>query len=189
MIGKVGVEVGKRVIEMRRRLRELIAYFGGKAVHPVLGLPGVSKGLAKEDWPRFQALAKDGLEFAQFTLQVFKDLVLKNPEYMKLITGEAYTHQTCYLGMVDGQNRVNFYDGQLRVVDVEEGADEVCAGAVFGLRGGACGAVELHEVHLLEAAGVEGFCGGAGDEPLRGGTVGAVERQRGFYDAVGAAGV
>ncbi len=118
VIGKVGVEVGKQVIGMRRRLRELIAYFGGKVVHPVLGLPGgVSKGLKKDDLPKFQALAKDGLEFAQFTLQVFKDIVLKNPEYVKLITSEAYTHQTCYMGMVDGQNKVNFYDGQLRVVD------------------------------------------------------------------------
>ena len=120
VIGKVGVEVGKKVIGMRRRLRELIAYFGGKVVHPVLGLPGgVSKGLAKEDLGRFQALAKEGVEFAQFTLQVFKDLVLKNPEYVKLITGEAYTHRTCYMGMVDERNKVNFYDGQLRVVDVE----------------------------------------------------------------------
>jgi len=40
VIGKVGVEVGKRVISMRRKLREVIAYFGGKVVHPVLGLPG-----------------------------------------------------------------------------------------------------------------------------------------------------
>lgn len=118
VIGKVGLEVGKKVIGMRRRLRELIAYFGGKVVHPVLGLPGgVSKPLAKEDLAKFQALAKDGLEFAQFTLQVFKDIVLKNPEYVKLITSEAYTHKTCYMGMVDGANKVNFYDGQLRVVD------------------------------------------------------------------------
>lgn len=118
VIGKVGVEVGKKVIGMRRRLRELIAYFGGKVVHPVLGQPGgVSKALKKEDLPKFKELAKDGLEFAQFTLQVFKDIVLKNPEYVKLITSEAYTHKTCYMGMVDAQNKVNFYDGQLRVVD------------------------------------------------------------------------
>jgi F420-non-reducing hydrogenase large subunit len=118
VIGKVGVEVGKKVIGMRRRLRELIAYFGGKVVHPVLGQPGgVSKGLKKEDLPKFQELAKDGLEFAQFTLQVFKDIVLKNPDYVKLITSDAYTHKTCYMGMVDAQNKVNFYDGQLRVVD------------------------------------------------------------------------
>jgi F420-non-reducing hydrogenase large subunit len=118
VIGKVGVEVGKKVIAMRRRLRELIAYFGGKVVHPVLGLPGgVSKGLKKDDLPKFQELAKDGLEFAQFTLQVFKDIVLKNPDYVKLITSDAYTHKTYYMGMVDEQNKVNFYDGQLRVVD------------------------------------------------------------------------
>jgi len=120
VIGKVGVETGKRVIGMRRRLRELIAYFGGKVVHPVLGLPGgVSKALNPEDLPKFQQLAKDAVEFAQFTLQVFKDIVLKNSEYVKLITSEAYTHKTYYMGMVDEKNRVNFYDGMLRVVDPE----------------------------------------------------------------------
>ena len=120
VIGKVGVETGKRVIGMRRRLRELIAYFGGKVVHPVLGLPGgVSKALNPEDLPKFQQLAKDAVEFAQFTLQVFKDIVLKNSEYVKLITSEAYTHKTYYMGMVDEKNRVNFYDGMLRVVNPE----------------------------------------------------------------------
>jgi F420-non-reducing hydrogenase large subunit len=118
VIQKVGADTGKRVIAMRRQVRDLISYFGGKVIHPVLGLPGgVSKGLAKEDLPRFQALAKDAVEFAQFTLQVFKDIVLKNPEYVKLITSEAYTHKTYYMGLVDEKNRENFYDGQVRVVD------------------------------------------------------------------------
>ena len=120
VIGKVGVEVGKRVIGMRRRLRELISYFGGKVIHPVLGLPGgVSKAMNPADLPRFKELAKDNLEFALFTLQVFKDIVLKNAEYVKLITSEAYTHKTYYMGLVDEKNQVNFYDGQLRVVDCE----------------------------------------------------------------------
>jgi len=118
VIEKVGVEVGRRVISMRRRLRELIAYFGGKVIHPVLGLPGgVSKGLQPEDLPPFQELAKDTLDFALFTLQVFRDIVLKNPDYVKLITSDAYTHRTYYMGLVDAQNRVNFYDGLVRVVD------------------------------------------------------------------------
>jgi F420-non-reducing hydrogenase large subunit len=51
-----------------------------------------------------------------FTNQVFKDLVWKNPEYVKLITSDAYTHRTYYMGLVDEQNRVNFYDGRLRIV-------------------------------------------------------------------------
>ena len=118
VIGKVGVEVGKKVISMRRRLREIIAYFGGKVVHPVLGQPGgVSKGLDPAELSKFRAVAREGLEFALFTNQVFHDLVLKNPDYVKLITGDDYTHRTYYMGMVDAQNRVNFYDGLLRIVD------------------------------------------------------------------------
>jgi F420-non-reducing hydrogenase large subunit len=118
VIAKVGVETGKKVISMRRRLRELIAYFGGKVIHPVFGLPGgVSKGLKPEDLPPFKELAKDTLDFALFTLQVFKDIVLKNPDYVKLITSDPYTHRTYYMGLVDARNRVNFYDGLVRVVD------------------------------------------------------------------------
>lgn len=118
VVQRVGVEVGKKVIAMRRRLRDLIAYFGGKVVHPVLGLPGgVSKGLKAEDLAQFQELAKDALEFALFTLQVFKDIVLRNAQYVNLITSDLYTHRTYYMGMMDPQNRVNFYDGLLRVVD------------------------------------------------------------------------
>lgn len=118
VIQKVGVETGRKVISMRRRLRELLAYFGGKAIHPVLGLPGgVSKALDPAELPRFKALASDALAFAQFTLEVFRDLVLKNPDYIRLITSDTYTHRTYYMGLVDGQNRVSFYDGQIRVVD------------------------------------------------------------------------
>jgi F420-non-reducing hydrogenase large subunit len=125
VIGKVGLEAGKRVIATRRRLRELIAYFGGKVVHPVLGLPGgVSKPLKKDDLPKFQELAKDGVDFALWTLEVFKKLVLGNPDYVKLITSDTFTHKTCYMGMVDERNKVSFYDGKLRVVDCD--GREVC---------------------------------------------------------------
>jgi F420-non-reducing hydrogenase large subunit len=118
VVQKVGVEVGKQVISMRRRLRELIAYFGGKVIHPVLGLPGgVAKGLKPEDLPKFQTLAKEALDFSLFTLQVFKDIVLRNAQYVNLVTSDTYTHRTHYLGMVDAQNKVSFYDGLQRIVD------------------------------------------------------------------------
>ncbi len=118
VIGKVGVEVGRRVISTRRRLRELISYLGGKVVHPVFGLPGgVAKGIAPGDLPQFREVAAEGLEFARFTLQVFRDIVLKNPEYRELISSDAFTHPTYYMGLVDGDNKINFYDGAIRVVD------------------------------------------------------------------------
>jgi len=125
VIGKVGLEAGKRVIATRKRLRELIAYFGGKVVHPVLGLPGgVSKGLQSGDLAKFQELAKDGVEFAEWTLGVFKQIVLGNPDYVQMIQSDPFTHKTCYMGMVDDQNKVSFYDGKIRVVDCY--GQEVC---------------------------------------------------------------
>ncbi|MQY67383.1 MAG: Ni/Fe hydrogenase subunit alpha, partial [Dehalococcoidia bacterium] len=45
------------------------------------------------------------------------DVVLKNKEYVDLITGDIYSHKTYYMGLVDDKNKVNFYDGQIRVVD------------------------------------------------------------------------
>jgi F420-non-reducing hydrogenase large subunit len=77
----------------------------------------VAKGIAQEDLAGFQELAKDSLDFALFTLQVFKDIVLSNKDYVDLIVSDAYTHRTYYMGTVDVHNRVNFYDGMIRVVD------------------------------------------------------------------------
>src|ERR1039458_4609714 len=92
VIGKVGIEAGKKVISSRKRLHAFLAYFGGKVVHPVLGLPGgVSKALKVEDLPRFKQLAQDGFEFAMWTLDVFKKIVLANPDYVKMIVSDAFT--------------------------------------------------------------------------------------------------
>jgi F420-non-reducing hydrogenase large subunit len=117
VIAKVGTETGKKVIAMRRRLRELIALAGGKVAHPVFGLPGgVAKRFTPEMQKQFQEVAAEAVGFAQFTLRLFEDVVLKNHDYVDLILSDAYTHRTYYLGMVDPRNRVNFYDGMLRVV-------------------------------------------------------------------------
>jgi len=117
VIGKVGVDIGKKVIAMRRELRELISLLGGKVVHPVLGLPGgVAKRVKPEDQERFKKVAADAVEFAKFTLGIFEDVVLKNADYVNLIVSDAFTHHTYYMGLVDENNHVNFYDGKIRVV-------------------------------------------------------------------------
>jgi F420-non-reducing hydrogenase large subunit len=91
---------------------------GGRAVHPVFGQPGgISKGIDEEERREIEQIAKDSLEFAKLSLKVFDDIVLKNKEYVDMIVSDAYTHKTYYMGMVDGNNKVNFYDGKVRVVD------------------------------------------------------------------------
>jgi F420-non-reducing hydrogenase large subunit len=120
VIGKVGLEIAGKVIAMRKACREIITYFGGRVIHPVCGLPGgVSKPLTEEDRLKFVEVAKNGVEFAQFSLKIFEDVVLKNKEYVDLVAGDIYRHETYYMGLVDGQNKVNFYDGDIRVVSPE----------------------------------------------------------------------
>ena len=48
--------------------------------------------------------------------KLFEDVVLKNSDYVKLITGDIYVHRTYNMGTVDANNCVNFYDGKIRVV-------------------------------------------------------------------------
>jgi F420-non-reducing hydrogenase large subunit len=115
---KVGVETGKAVIGIRKRCRELMGELGGKPIHPVLGVAGgVAKPVSPEVAEKCKAFGKDAVAFARFTLQAFDDLVLKNKSYVDLILGDTYRLETGYMGMVDRAGRVNFYDGDVRVID------------------------------------------------------------------------
>ena len=116
VIHKVGVDIGKQVIECRKRNHEVIKILGGRGVHPVAGLPGGwSKAMTKEEQEEILAYAKQNIEFALFSLQLFDDIVLANQAYVDLIVSGIFTHQTYYMGTVDDNNHINFYDGLIRV--------------------------------------------------------------------------
>jgi F420-non-reducing hydrogenase large subunit len=120
VIEKVGLDVAKDVIKHRAYGQKMTAMLGGKATHPVCGLPGgVSKGLSKEEVKEIEKMGKSCVEFAKFTLQLFEDVVLKNEKYVDLILSDPYTLKTYNMGLVDKNNRVNFYDGDIRVTDPE----------------------------------------------------------------------
>jgi F420-non-reducing hydrogenase large subunit len=118
VIGKVGMELAGAVIKTRMQNHHVIQMLGGRPVHPVFGLPGgVSKGLNTAERAEAEQIARDSLEFAKLSLKVFDDIVLKNKAYVDLILSDTFTHKTYYMGMVDANNKVNFYDGNIRVVD------------------------------------------------------------------------
>src|SRR4030042_1669954 len=120
VIGKVGLELGGAVIKTRIRNHHIIHMIGGRGVHPVFGLPGgVSRGLNEAERKEVEEIALESLEFAKLSLKVFDDIVLKNKAYVDLILSDAYTHKTYYMGLVDSKNKVNFYDGKVRIVDPE----------------------------------------------------------------------
>src|SRR3990172_1384309 len=58
-------------------------------------------------------------DFTQFSLQLFRDVVLANPGYVDLILNGPYTLQVQNMGLVDANNAPNFYHGKVRVVDCE----------------------------------------------------------------------
>ncbi len=120
VVGAVGDEVAGKVIDMRRRVREIITLCAGKPIHPVLGLPGgVAKAIPRRERERIAQVSRDAVEFSQFTLDLFTKVVLDNKTYLELATSNTYYHETYYMGLVDEHNRVNVYDGDVRVVDPE----------------------------------------------------------------------
>jgi F420-non-reducing hydrogenase large subunit len=118
VIHKVGVDIGMQVINCRRRNHHVIKMLGGRGIHPVAGLPGGwSKSITEEERQEIEGIAGENIEFAQFSLQLFADVVLANQAYVDLIVSDTFTHRTYYMGTVDENNQVNFYDGKIRVVD------------------------------------------------------------------------
>ena len=120
VIHKVGVEIGMQVINCRKRNHHAIKMLGGRGIHPVAGLPGGwSKPVTEEERQELEQIARENVEFGLFSLQLFADVVLGNQEYVDLILSDAYTDKTYYMGTVDKNNKINFYDGMIRVTDPE----------------------------------------------------------------------
>ncbi len=118
VIHKVGLEIGGKVINARKAGHAVIEMIGGRKVHPCTSIPGgLTKGITEEQRKEIEALGRWAVEFGQFSLKLFNDIVLANKAYVDLILGDVYTHHTYYMGMVDANNKVNFYDGKVRVVD------------------------------------------------------------------------
>lgn len=125
VINKVGLEIAGEVIKHRAFAQDIQAMIGGKATHPVCGLPGgMSKAITEEEREEIEEKAKSCVEFGKFSLKIFDDVVLANKEYVEVITGNIYAMKSYYMGLVDENNKVNFYDGNIRVVD-EEGREFV----------------------------------------------------------------
>jgi len=117
VIHKVGLEIGGKVIQMRKYGHNVVEIIGGRKVHPCTSIPGgLTKGINEEQRKEIEQMGRWAIEFAQFSLKVFNDIVLSNKTYLDLILGDIYTHKTYYMGMVDENNKVNFYDGKVRVV-------------------------------------------------------------------------
>jgi len=125
VVAKVGLEIGGAVIKARAQAQNIQQILGGRSTHLVWCIPGgVSKGLKPEELAEIKPMVDNLYDFTQFSLKLFKDVVLGNKEYVDLILNGPYTLDVHNMGLVDQDNAPNFYDGKVRVVDFQ--GKEIC---------------------------------------------------------------
>ena len=102
----------------RNTAREIIARISGSALYPVFGLPGgISKALSRKIAILHCRLQVSMIAFAKLSLDLFEKLLMKKSVLSELMTDPIYYQPTYYLGMVDADGKLSFYDGRIRIVD------------------------------------------------------------------------
>ncbi|XRP96708.1 F420-non-reducing hydrogenase Vhu subunit A [Methanocaldococcus sp. 16A] len=103
-------EAAKQAIALRKFGQKIVEAIGGKAIHPVTGIPGgQAKRLTEEERDELLKDADQMIEYAKNGIELIKQI---NEQYMEQIKTLGVI-DTWYLGLVkDGKH--NFYDGTLR---------------------------------------------------------------------------
>lgn len=118
VIDRLGPDIGKRVIEIRRKNRDIIRYIFGKAPHPEGGVPGgVPRGIPETERCWIAEAAEESVSFIQDALRIFKEVVLGDKGCRDLLEEAAYSVRTCSMAVVDNSDRVAFLDGAVKVTD------------------------------------------------------------------------
>jgi len=116
VIEKYGEKIGLEVIKHRAYGQKITEIIGGKATHPVCGVPGgVTKGISEEERKEIEEMAKSCVDFSLFTLDIFKKNILKSDDYKDLFFNEKYELTVYNMGLVDDDKSLNFYDGKVRI--------------------------------------------------------------------------
>jgi len=120
LIQKMGKSQVEKVIALRKACREIMGYLGGKPVHPSFGVPGgVLQSMDNTAREKFLETSRQAIVFAQQALEIFEQVVLSNKDYMDMLFDDAFKIHTYYMGTVDSDDRMNLYDGTIKIIDPE----------------------------------------------------------------------
>jgi NAD-reducing hydrogenase large subunit len=99
-------QIGQRVIEM----------LGGKRIHPTWAVPGgVNEPLTAEKRADILAMVPDGIAIVERTLPWLKAAADRFPDEVRTFA----SFSSLFMGLVDEQGQIDYYDGRLRVVDAD----------------------------------------------------------------------
>jgi F420-non-reducing hydrogenase large subunit len=111
-------ELGRKAIKWHTEAEKIQKLIGGRAVHTPLAIPGgVSKGVTENEKEKIENATKGMLEFSLDAIDLFKKKVVENEQFHNLFLGERYKVETYYMGIIDEKDKMNLYDGKLRIID------------------------------------------------------------------------
>lgn len=120
-------QLGQKAIRLRQIGQNIVERVGGRSIHPVTAIPGgMSKPLEHAD--RFYSLKEleEALELAQLAITTWRRLQ-ETREEMQFTLGSM---DSMYLAMTANDN-LEFYDGNLRLVDAAGGVVKEFAAAEY----------------------------------------------------------
>lgn len=111
---KVAPELARAGIRLRQWGQQLIEGLGGKRIHNAWVVPGgVAQPLSTEIQHNTLITIPEVLDIALYTLDTFRAII---PNFAEEISVFA-NFPTMYLGLVSPDDTLEYYDGQLRLVD------------------------------------------------------------------------
>jgi len=107
-------EIAKKGVKLRAFGQKIIETLGDKRVHPNAAIPGgMNKALPPDKRDEILSQIDDIIADCQFALELFKDYCAKNTE----VVASFADFPSAYLGLIDDNGNVEYYDGKLRLRD------------------------------------------------------------------------
>lgn len=108
----VNPELTVKAVMLRKWGQEIISTLGGRRVHPNFAVPGgVNKALSVQERESILAGYDDAVQTIQLGLAIMKDWAEKNMEDIN----KFGVFPTGYFGLVNPDNALELYDGQIRM--------------------------------------------------------------------------
>ena len=107
-------EIAKKGVKIRAFGQKIIEMMGDKRVHPNAAIPGgMNRALHPDKRDEILSQIDEVIADCQFALELFKDYCAKNRE----VVASFADFPSAYLGLIDDNGNVEYYDGKLRLRD------------------------------------------------------------------------
>ncbi len=116
VIGLIGLDpaLALKAVNLRKFGQEIIRIVGGRRIHPNFAVPGgVNKALSVQDRDTILSGVDDAIEAIQIGISLMKNWAESNREDIDKFA----VFSTGYFGLVNPENALELYDGNVRLVD------------------------------------------------------------------------